>query len=1061
MNVPSSQNSCATLCGSLSWSRPVSVLLLMTAGSLGPSHSSLLGSDKPQLTFERDIRPIFRAHCFDCHGSQAELEGGLDLRLVRFLKKGGESGPAIVPGQPAKSRLLQRVRLGEMPPREANVSVEQIETLRRWIAAGAPTARPEPETLAAGVAITPEERSFWAFQPIRRPQVAAPRPSSRVRNSIDALILSRMPSQLSFAADADRFTLIKRLYLDLTGLPPSVASLARWQAETSPRWYEQLVEELLNSPHYGERWARHWLDVAGYADSEGYTNADAVRPWAWKYRDWVIRALNDDLPFDQFLVHQLAGDELAGERQGDLTPRQIALLTATGFLRMAADGTGSGSNNPEGRNKVMSDTIRIVTTSLLGVSVGCAQCHDHRYDPIPQTDYYALRAVFEPALDWQSWKTPGERLVSLYTQADRQQAAEVEAQAKQVVAEKNKKQAEYMKQALDKELNKYPQPLRDQLRTAYETAGDKRSDVQKKLLKQHPSVNITPGVLYQYLPKAAEELKEFDKRAASIRSKKPKEEFLRALVERENHAPVTYLFHRGDHRQPKQAIAPGGLTVVSPEGQRRLFVENDPELKTTGRRLAFARWLTSGQHRLVARVIVNRVWMHHFGQGIVPTPADFGRLGTQPTHPELLDWLSDEFVRRRWSLKELHRLILTSTAWRQSARTSADQISLDPGNRYYARRSITRLEAEAVRDRMLTVSGNLDPTCFGPPLPIKKDDSGQVVVDGDQKRRSLYIQVRRSQPVGMLQAFDAPVMDVNCERRPVSTVATQSLILMNGAFTWKQARGLAARSRAEAQPLPEKWLAELPQLPQPNLPAWSCGFCQLDQPDSPIGKFQPLPHWTGSSWQGGPKLPDDTLGWATLHANGGHPARSRAVIRRWTAPADGKVSIQGNLGHGSDKGNGVRGRVVCRQNEVAAAWTAHNGQVETSVDSIDIQRGETIDLITDCRGDVSYDSFSWQATLTLHRDGQDDLTFASPTGFQGPVSPQRGLPAQVVRAWKLALGRDPSASELLLANTFLSRQINYLNEHPDRLQKKQSAAEQALTNLCQSLLNANEFLYVE
>ena len=1061
MRVLSSRTSDAAIRGSLPPGCPIHVLLLLAACGMGHSHGSLLGSEKPQLTYERDIRPIFRAHCFDCHGSQAEIEGGLDLRLVRFLKKGGESGPAIVPGRPAESRLFERVRLGEMPPRDAPVSAREIETLRRWIAAGAPTARPEPKTLAPGVAITPEERAFWAFQPIRRPPVAAPLHAPRVRNPIDALLLSRMPSDLSFAADADRFTLIKRLHLDLTGLPPTVASLDRWSRDVSPRWYENLVEELLNSPHYGERWARHWLDVAGYADSEGYTNADAVRPWAWKYRDWVIRALNDDLPFDQFLVHQLAGDELVGQRQGDLTPQQIALLTATGFLRMAADGTGSGSNNPEARNKVMSDTIRIVSTSLLGISVGCAQCHDHRYDPIPQTDYYSLRAIFEPALDWQSWKTPGERLISLYTQADRQQAAKVEAEAKQVVAEKNKKQAVYMKQALDKELEKYPQPLRDQLRTAYETAGDKRSDKQKQLLKQHPSVNISPGVLYQYLPKAAEELKEFDKRAANIRSKKPKEEFLRALVERENHVPVTYLFHRGDHRQPKQGIAPAGLTVVSPEGQRRLFAENNPSLKTTGRRLAFARWLTSGQHRLVARVIVNRVWMHHFGQGIVPTPADFGRLGTQPTHPELLDWLSDEFVRRRWSLKELHRLILTSTAWRQSSRSAADQTSLDPGNRFYARRSVTRLEAEAVRDRMLTVSGNLDRTCFGPPLGIKKDDSGQVVVDGEQKRRSLYIQVRRSQPLGMLQAFDAPVMEVNCERRPVSTVATQSLILMNGAFTWKQARSLAERAAAEAQPLSDKRLAELPQLPQPDLPAWSCGFCTLDEPDSPIGKFQPLPHWTGSAWQGGPTLPDATLGWATLHANGGHPGRSRAVIRRWTAPADGRVSIQGNIGHGTEKGNGVRGRVVRRQSDVAAEWTVHNQQVQTSVANLDIKRGETIDLITDCLGDVSFDSFSWQATLTLHRDGQADLTFASPAGFQGPLAPHRSLPSQAVRAWKLALGRDPSSSELRLASEFLSRQINYLNEHPDRLQKKQSAAEQALTNLCQSLLNSNEFLYVD
>ncbi|MEO1994845.1 MAG: PSD1 and planctomycete cytochrome C domain-containing protein, partial [Planctomycetaceae bacterium] len=665
--------------------------LMLAACSLISLHTDVFGRDKSELTFERDIRPIFRAHCFDCHGSQAEVEGGLDLRLVRFLKRGGDSGPAIVVGRPAESRLLKRVRLGEMPPRDAHLTTQEIDILQRWITAGAPTARPEPKTLAHGVGITSEEREFWAFQAIQRPEVTGLRHASRVRNPIDALLLSRMPEGLTFAPDADRFTLIKRLYLGLTGLPPSVESLEHWNHDPSPQWYEHLIEHLLNSPHYGERWARHWLDVAGYADSEGQTNSDAVRPWAWKYRDWVIRAFNDNLPFDDFLLHQLAGDELVGPRKGDLTSQQIALLTATGFLRMAADGTGSGANNPEARNKVVADTIRIVTSSLLGISVGCAQCHDHRYDPIPQTDYYALRAVFEPALDWQSWKPPSGRLISLYTQADRQQANKIEAEARQVLDEKNKKQTVYMKQALDQELEKYPQPLRDQLRAAYNLAGDKRSDAQKKLLKQHPSVNITPGVLYQYLPKAAEELKTFDKRAAEIRARKPKEEFIRALVEQENHAPVTYLFHRGDHRQPKQTVLPGGLTVTSPEAQRRQFPNNDPSLKTTGRRLAFARWLTSGQHRLVPRVIVNRIWMHHFGQGIVPTPSDFGRLGTQPTHPKLLDWLADEFVRRRWSLKDLHRLLLTSTAYRQSSNRDPAQASIDPGNRFYGRKSITRL----------------------------------------------------------------------------------------------------------------------------------------------------------------------------------------------------------------------------------------------------------------------------------------------------------------------------------------------------------------------------------
>ncbi len=519
------------------------------------------------LTYEKHIRPIFRVHCFDCHGATEEPKGGLDLRLVRFMRKGGDSGPAIVAGKIDESYLLDRMRDGEMPPGEGKVSAEEIKTIERWISEGAKTARPEPTKLDPGLGLTIEERSFWSFQPIKRPKIPAVSSfpeNTRVRTPIDAVIQA-FPQAEPFAADTDRRSLVLRAYFGLIGLPPSPEELQKWLADPKEDWYDRLLTELLDSPHYGERWARHWLDVAGYADSEGYSVADADRPWAWKYRDWVIRSLNADKPFDQFLLEQLAGDELAGPRNGDLTPEQIDLLTATGFLRMAADGTGSGANTVEGRNQVMTDTLKIIGTSLLGLSIQCAQCHDHRYDPIPQTDYYALRAVFEPALDWQSWKTPQARLVSLYTAADREQAQQVEAEAKKLADQKSQKQAEYINQALEKELTKYEEPLRTQLRETYKTPGRTRSDEQKALLKKHPSVNITPGVLYQYLPSAAEELKKFDEKIKEIRAKKPPEEFLRALVEPPNHSPETKLFHRGDHRQPKQSVRPAALVVTAPK----------------------------------------------------------------------------------------------------------------------------------------------------------------------------------------------------------------------------------------------------------------------------------------------------------------------------------------------------------------------------------------------------------------------------------------------------------------------------------------------------------------
>lgn len=759
------------------------------------------------LTYERDIRPLFRKHCFDCHGATEQLEGNLDLRLVRFLQKGGESGPAIVVGQPDESYLIQRVRNGEMPPNGNKLAPDEIAIIARWVAEGAKTVRPEPESLAPGLGITLEERNFWSFRPIVRPDVPdwnSGAGSERVRTPIDALLLARSTDSDSaspavrFAADADRRTLILRAYFTLTGLPPSSPELQSWLRDARVDWYEQMLSELLSSSHYGEHWARHWLDVAGYADSEGYSVRDTERAWAWKYRDWVIRSLNEDKPFDRFLTEQLAGDELAGPLKGDLTAEQIQLLTATGFLRMAADGSGSGGDDIAASNQTIADTIKIVGTSLLGLSLQCAQCHDHRYDPIPQSDYYAIRAVLEPALDWRSWKTPAARRVSLYTAADRQKAAEIEAEAQKIAQEKSVQQAEFMRQALEQELLKHEEALRDQLREAYQTADKDRSDEQKKLLAMYPSVNITPGVLYQYLPKAAEELKKFDARISEVRARKPPEEFLRALVEPAGHAPETKLFHRGDHEQPKQTVLPGPLTVAVPEGEREPFPSNDDSLPTTGRRLAFANWLTNPENPLVARVIVNRVWMHHFGTGLVATPSDFGQLGARPTHPELLDWLAAEFVASGWKLKSLHRLIMSSTAWRQQ-RSRFDEPHPDSNRSALALpTSLMRLEAETIRDRMLVVSGQLDPALFGRPLKVKLDDTGQVIVDGSQKRRSLYISNRRSRPVSMLQTFDAPVMETNCEVRSNSTVATQSLMLLNGGFILEQSAALAQRIITES-----------------------------------------------------------------------------------------------------------------------------------------------------------------------------------------------------------------------------------------------------------------------
>jgi mono/diheme cytochrome c family protein len=802
--------------------RGASALPAEALAKAGPSRAEALAKAGP-LTFEKDIRPILKAHCFDCHGEGETLKGGLDLRLRRLMLKGGDDGPVIVPGKPEKSRLFKLVHSGEMPKREKKLTHEQIALVRKWIADGARTARPEPDQLAKGSGITEEDRAFWSFQPIRRPGVPAVKTKDRARTPIDAFLLNAMAKEkLGFSPDADKVTLIRRAFFDLTGLPPTPAETEAFLSDPSPDAYEKLLDRLLDSPHYGERWGRHWLDVAGYADSDGYSDADPPRAYAYKYRDYVISAFNADKPFDRFITEQLAGDELAHVSrdavQSALTNSPTReLLIATGFLRMCADGsaTPAVADYDAVRNQVVADTIKIVSTSLLGLSVGCAQCHDHRYDPIPQSDYYRLRAVVEPAYDPKNWRVPDQRLISLYTDADRKAAAEVEAEAKKLADEKSAKQKQYIDEALNKHLEKFEEPLRQELRAAYETAADKRTPQQKKLLADNPSVNINAGVLYQYNQKAADDLKAMDAKIAEIRKRKPVEDFISALTEPSDKVPVTYVFHRGDPKQPKEPVHPGGLSVLSSSGQPVELPDKDPSLGTSGRRLAFARWLTSGSNPLVGRVLVNRIWLHHFGRGLVGTPSDFGAMGERPTHPELLDWLANDFVAHGWQLKRLHKLIMTSTAYRQSSRRHPRGEERDRENRLYWRKSVQRLDAEVIRDAVLTVSGALNRKMYGVPVPVRPDVHGQIVVgvdktEGDNKmpvevslqgeefRRGIYIQVRRSRPLAMLHAFDAPVMEVNCERRQASTVATQSLMLMNSQFMLDQSASFAQRLRKEA-----------------------------------------------------------------------------------------------------------------------------------------------------------------------------------------------------------------------------------------------------------------------
>jgi len=791
---------------------PLLGIVVLLAGA------SAVAADAPanSVTYEHHIRPILKTHCFQCHGEESKREGKLDLRLRRLIADGGESGPAIVPGKPNESLLLKRLRAGEMPPNGKLLSAREIDLIERWIAAGAITVKDEPADVAALNEITDDEKAFWSFQPVRHPPVPHVMSTDRVRTPIDSFVLEKLlASGLTLSADAERRTLIRRVTFDLHGLPAAPNEVDEFLQDEAPDAFERLVDRLLASPHYGERWGRHWLDLAGYADSDGYTEDDPVRRYSYKYRDWVLRAMNADLPFDQFLVEQLAGDELVPPPHANLSPEQQDHLIATGFLRMVADGTGQGVDQKVARNAVVAETVKVVSTSLLGLTVGCAECHNHRYDPIPQADYYRLRAVFEPALNWKEWRAPAQRLVTLYTDVDRAKSAEIETEAAKILDERQKKLNVFIEQIFERELAKVPEEHRERVKAARNTPDKDRTAEQIALLKDYPSADPKPGQIDLYDPKATEELKRDDARAAEVRKRKLVEDFISPLTEVPGQVPATVLFYRGDPDQPKQTLAPGELSVLDWLGAS-IPVKSE-SLPTTGRRLAYAKHLTDGRHPLVSRVFVNHVWMNHFVRGIVATPGDFGVLGDRPTHPELLDWLATEFsgagdasAIQRWSVKRLHRLLVSSTAYRQTSVRNSQSDAIDPENRLLSRMSVRRLHAEAVRDAILVANGTINHKLGGPAVPVMLDEDGQVVVgienlngenrpgpiiplNGEEYRRSLYVQVRRSRPLAVLDMFDLPALDPNCTARNSSTVAPQSLLLMNSDFVLGAARQLADR----------------------------------------------------------------------------------------------------------------------------------------------------------------------------------------------------------------------------------------------------------------------------
>lgn len=734
----------------------------LSLGAASVSAQSPLTAQSPTVDFRRDVQPILAGRCYACHGPD-EHEAGLrfdDQETVYGELDSGEV--AIVPGEPELSALLYRVaaedEFSRMPPEGEPLSDDEIAVLTAWIEQGAAW------------------QGHWAFEPRRSVEPPRVADDSAVANPIDAFIQSRLEQAgLESAPPADRRTLLRRVYFDLTGLPPSPEEVEAFVADESPDAYEQRIDRLLESERYGERWARHWLDVVRFAETNSYER-DGVKPNAWKYRDYVIRSFNDDKPYDQFLREQLAGDELEGSDR--------ETIVATGFYRL-----GRWDDEPADRALAVydefDDIVTVVAQGMLGLTVNCARCHDHKIDPIPQKDYYSLLAFFRGL----GGHGDGGRFPDKYSQVD--------VTPPEIAA---------AHQANDAEMERVRTAMRaiEQAGIEKMSAEDQRrseGNERRRLLREKLADYLDDDQQTRY-DALGEELRAVRR----AREELPPRERVLGVAFCDPTPPETHVLIRGMPQAEGEAVPPAFPTLFGEDVPEIPEVENDA--LTSGRRRVLADWIASDDNRLTARVIVNRIWQHHFGRGIVRSSNNFGQLGVPPTHPELLDWLAERFVAAGWKMKPFHRLILTSNAYRRSSQAVEASLAADPNNDLFWRFDMRRLSAEEIRDSILAVGGTLNDKMYGPgfyPEVSEEVMAGQSMPGkgwGDsspeeQARRSVYIHVKRSLVTPLLETFDFPETDSSCEARFVTVQPQQAFALLHGDFNLRQAEVLAERLRGE------------------------------------------------------------------------------------------------------------------------------------------------------------------------------------------------------------------------------------------------------------------------
>ncbi len=742
--------------------------------------------DEQARFFEAKVRPLLIETCFKCHGPEKQ-KSGLRLDSLAAAVAGGEQGPAVVPGKPEESLLVLAVKHDDdlkMPPNK-KLSEEQISDLTRWVKMGAPwpgaaavDATPAPSKKGEKV-ITDKDRAHWAFQPIRRPDPPQVKEAGWVRNPIDAFILQGLEAKgLPHNPPASKAELLRRAYYDLTGLPPTPEEVDAFLNDPAPDAYETRVDRLLDSPHYGEKWARHWLDLVRFAETNSYERDDP-KPSAWRFRDYVIRSFNADKPYPQFVREQLAGDELA--------PDDPDAIIATGYYRL-----GIWDDEPTDREQARYDGFDdlVATTGqvFLGVTIDCARCHDHKIDPITQKDYYKLLAFFQNVNHFCNGGPTDE--APLLGGANGREA--FEARAKDL---RQRRESVAAKIAV----------IENELKANVKQAGGKaKADNVRALIRTRGLEILGKDRLAEY------QLLRVSLRALEL--EKPSGETALCVTEAGSVAPETHVMLRGNPHVPGDKVEPGFLTVLNAPDPT--IPKPPPGAKTTGRRSALANWLIDPANPLPGRVMANRLWQHHFGRGIVRSPNNFGTQGDKPTHPALLDWLASELNANGGRLKSLHKLIMTSNTYRMSSRPNETALAKDPINDAFWRFDMRRLSAEEIRDSVLAVTGVLNPSMFGPgiyPEIPAEVMAGQSVpgkgwghsTAAQAARRSVYIHVKRSLLMPMLESFDIPETDRSSPVRFSTTQPTQALAMLNGKFLNDQAEALAHRLKREAGDKPE------------------------------------------------------------------------------------------------------------------------------------------------------------------------------------------------------------------------------------------------------------------